>query len=135
MSNPLSVIQQLTFLLFVRRLNDVHLLEESKAEDPSIPMQRRVFLNGAYDKGKSYANLRWSRFKNFEAQEKMRIVDELVFPSFVITLLNSMVALLLPAPKLSLVGHAAKVFRADNHNVTKHFKSQQGRLAEEPKSL
>ena len=35
---------------------------------------------GANDKGEPFENLRWSRFKHFEAREMMRIVDEHVFP-------------------------------------------------------
>lgn len=79
-SNPLSVIEQLTFLMFIKRLDDLHTLEERKAEDLSQPMQRRIFPVGADDKGEPYDTLRWSRFKNFEAREMMRIVDEHVFP-------------------------------------------------------
>ena len=45
-----------------------------------IEMERRIFPVGSDDKGEPYENLRWSRFKNFEAREMMRIVDEHVFP-------------------------------------------------------
>src|SRR6056297_3697399 len=38
-SNPLSVIEQLTFLMFIKRLDDLHTLEERKAEDLRQPMQ------------------------------------------------------------------------------------------------
>tara|TARA_R110002074_G_scaffold44184_26_gene114904 strand:+ start:4482 stop:6020 length:1539 start_codon:yes stop_codon:yes gene_type:complete len=79
-SNPLSVIEQLTFLLFIKRLDEIHTREESKAEMLGTPMERRIFPDGADDKGEAYDNLRWSRFKNFEAREMMRIVDEHVFP-------------------------------------------------------
>jgi len=79
-SNPLSVIEQLTFLLFIKRLDEIHTREESKAEMLGTPMERRIFPAGADDKGEAYDNLRWSRFKNFEAREMMRIVDEHVFP-------------------------------------------------------
>lgn len=79
-SNPLSVIEQLTFLMFIKRLDDLHTVEERKAEDLGIPMSRRIFPEGADDKGEPYDNLRWSRFKHFEAREMMRIVDEHVFP-------------------------------------------------------
>ncbi|EET46898.1 class I SAM-dependent DNA methyltransferase [Thalassobium sp. R2A62] len=79
-SNPLSVIEQLTFLLFIKRLDDLHTVEERKSEDLGIPMQRNIFPEGSDDKGEPYDNLRWSRFKNFEAREMMRIVDEHVFP-------------------------------------------------------
>lgn len=79
-SNPLSVIEQLTFLMFIKRLDDLHTVEESKAEMLGTPMERRIFPEGADPKGEPYDNLRWSRFKNFEAREMMRIVDEHVFP-------------------------------------------------------
>ena len=79
-SNPLSVIEQLTFLLFIKRLDELHTNEENKAEMLGIDMERRIFPAGSDDKGEPYANLRWSRFKNFEAREMMRIVDEHVFP-------------------------------------------------------
>lgn len=79
-SNPLSVIEQLTFLMFIKRLDDLHTVEERKAEDLGQPMARRIFPEGADDKGEPYDNLRWSRFKHFEAREMMRIVDEHVFP-------------------------------------------------------
>lgn len=79
-SNPLSVIEQLTFLLFIKRLDEIHTREESKAEMLGTPMDRLIFPEGADDKGEAYDNLRWSRFKNFEAREMMRVVDEHVFP-------------------------------------------------------
>lgn len=79
-SNPLSVIEQLTFLLFIKRLDEIHTREESKAEMLGTTMERRIFPEGQDDKGEPYDNLRWSRFKNFEARETMRIVDEHVFP-------------------------------------------------------
>jgi type I restriction enzyme M protein len=78
-SNPLSVIEQLTFLLFIKRLDELHTNEENKAEMLGIPMERRIFPLGSDSKGEPYDNLRWSRFKNFEAREMMRIVDEHVF--------------------------------------------------------
>ena len=79
-SNPLSVIEQLTFLMFIKRLDDLHTVQESQAEMLGIPTVRRIFPAGADPKGEPYDNLRWSRFRNFEAREMMRIVDEHVFP-------------------------------------------------------
>jgi type I restriction enzyme M protein len=64
-SNPLSVIEQITYLMFIKRLDDLHTLEENKAETLGKPMQRRIFPEGTDDKGRSYEDLRWSRFKNF----------------------------------------------------------------------
>ena len=79
-SNPLSVIEQITYLLFIKRLDDLHTLEESKAEMLDMPMERRIFPEGADDKGRDFDGLRWSRFKNFEAREMMTVVDKHVFP-------------------------------------------------------
>jgi type I restriction enzyme M protein len=79
-SNPLSVIEQITYLLFIKRLDELHTLEENKAEMLGVPMERRIFPEGADDKGRAYDDLRWSRFRNFEAREMMTVVDEHVFP-------------------------------------------------------
>ena len=79
-SNPLSVIEQITYLLFIKRLDDLHTLEESKAETLGLEMERRIFPQGNDDKGRAFEDMRWSRFKNFEAREMMEVVDEHVFP-------------------------------------------------------
>jgi type I restriction enzyme M protein len=79
-SNPLSVIEQITYLLFIKRLDDLHTLEENKAANLKIPMERRIFPEGKDDQGRPYSDLRWSRFKNFEARAMMDVVAERVFP-------------------------------------------------------
>ena len=67
-SNPLEVIEQITYLLFLRRLDDMYTLEENKASRLKRPMERRVFPEGKDDnKGRSYEDFRWSRFKHFAA--------------------------------------------------------------------
>ena len=79
-SNPLAVIEQITYLLFIKRLDDLHTLEENKARTLNRPMDRRIFPEGSDPKGKPYEDLRWSRFKNFDARVMMEIVDEHLFP-------------------------------------------------------
>ena len=79
-SNPLSVIEQITYLLFIKRLDDLHTLEESKAQALGIPMERRIFPEGQDQKGCSHEDMRWSRFKHFEPREMMDVVDDHVFP-------------------------------------------------------
>jgi hypothetical protein len=64
-SNPLEVIEQITYLLFLRRLDDLHTLEENKSARLKKPMERRVFPEGKDPKGRPYDDLRWSRFKHF----------------------------------------------------------------------
>lgn len=83
-SNPLEVIEQITYLLFLRRLDDLQTLEENKATRLKKPIERRIFPKGKDDIGKKggrpYEDFRWSRFKNFEAGEMYQVVSEHVFP-------------------------------------------------------
>jgi len=79
-SNPLEVMEQITYLLFIRRLDDAHTLEESKALLLNKPMANRVFPEGKDAKGRDYNDLRWSRFKNFAPAEMFDTVSEHVFP-------------------------------------------------------
>ena len=79
-SNPLAVMEQITYLLFIRRLDDLHTLEEAKAAGLKQPMQRRIFPEGVDERGRPYDDLRWSRFRNFESRAMFAVVDEHVFP-------------------------------------------------------
>jgi type I restriction enzyme M protein len=79
-SNPLEVIEQITYLLFLRRLDDLHMLEENKSTRLKQPMERRVFPEGNDPKGRPYWDLRWSHFKNFPPADIFTVVDEHVFP-------------------------------------------------------
>lgn len=79
-SNPLEVMEQITYLLFLRRLDDLHTLEENKSLRLGKAMERRTFPEGVDAKGRDYNDLRWSRFKNFAASEMYVVVGEHVFP-------------------------------------------------------
>jgi type I restriction enzyme M protein len=72
-SNPLEVIEQITYLLFLRRLDDLHTLAENKAARTKQPMERRIFPAGK-------DRLRWSRFKNMRPADMFALVDREVFP-------------------------------------------------------
>ena len=50
-SNPLEVIEQITYLLFLRRLDDMHTLQENKANRLKKAMERPVFPEGKDAKG------------------------------------------------------------------------------------
>ncbi|MBB5400545.1 type I restriction-modification system subunit M [Paraburkholderia youngii] len=79
-SNPLEIMEQLTYLLFIRRLDETHTLEESKALMLKKPMAKRIFPVGKDEKGRDYEDLRWSHFKNFSPAEMYTVVGEHVFP-------------------------------------------------------
>jgi len=72
-SNPLEVIEQITYLLFVRRLDDIQTLAEKKARVTGAPVDNPVFLPGQSD-------LRWSHFKNASPEVMFQIVGNEVFP-------------------------------------------------------
>jgi type I restriction enzyme M protein len=79
-SNPMEVMEQITYLLFLRRLDDLHTLEENKSTRLGKPIERRIFPEGKDAKGRNYNDLRWSRFKHFAPAEMYTVVGEHVFP-------------------------------------------------------
>lgn len=79
-ANPLEVIEQITYLMFIRRLDDLHTLEENKANRLKQPMARRVFPEGEDAKGRSYEDYRWSRFKHVAPADMYVLVGEHLFP-------------------------------------------------------
>ena len=60
-SNPLEVIEQSTYLLFLRRLDELETLEERKATQRKPPMERRIFPAGEDRLKRPYDQFRWSR--------------------------------------------------------------------------
>jgi type I restriction enzyme M protein len=79
-SNPMEVLEQITYLLFIRRLDDAHTLEESKALLLKQSMAQRIFPAGKDAAGRPYEELRWSRFKHFAPADMYTVVGERVFP-------------------------------------------------------
>ncbi len=72
-SDPLRVIEQISFLLFIKRLDDLHTGKEKKANRLGKPIEEPIF-------GAGQDHLRWSRFREFEAEEMFRVVSQEVFP-------------------------------------------------------
>ena len=72
-SNPLSVIEQLTYLLFIKRLDELHTLKERKAARIGKPVEDPVFAPGQ-------DHLRWSRFKETAPETMFATVRDEVFP-------------------------------------------------------
>ncbi len=72
-SNPIEVIEQLTYLLFMRRLDDVQLLAEKKARVTGDGIENPVFSLGQ-------EHLRWGRLKNDSPEVMFRTIGDEVFP-------------------------------------------------------
>jgi type I restriction enzyme M protein len=71
-TNPLTVIEQFTYLLFIKGLDEVETQREQEAVLLGIDFER-IFPE---DK----QHLRWSKFKNLEATQMYEIVSNEVFP-------------------------------------------------------
>src|ERR1035438_5664901 len=75
-TNPLTVIEQITFLMFARLLDMVEAQNERKAKRTGKAFQR-LFPNNAEGQA-----LRWSHFKNLGADEMLKVVRDRLFPHF-----------------------------------------------------
>lgn len=53
-ANPIEVTEQLTYLLFVKRLDDLHTLEEHLVHSTGDPMRRTIFPAGKDEKGRPF---------------------------------------------------------------------------------
>ena len=82
-ANPLEVLEQITYLLFLRRLDELQTLEERKSAKQNKPIERHIFPQGTDNKGCSFESMRWNKLKNSEPQEMYNIVSEHVFPFYV----------------------------------------------------
>lgn len=73
-TNPLTVIEQISFLMFARLLDVMETTGERRAERTKKPFKGR--FNGPNDKR------RWKNFKQTNAAEMLRVVRDEVFPHF-----------------------------------------------------
>ena len=72
-ANPISVIEQISYLLFIRRLDELQRTAELKSQATGQPMQNPTFAKGE-------EALRWSNFKDKDPDIMMDIVQNKVFP-------------------------------------------------------
>lgn len=74
-SNPLEVIEQITYLMFIRRLDDIQTAKERQATRTGRPIANPIYTA---DQDK----LRWSKFTGLGSPDEMyRIVADEVFPA------------------------------------------------------
>ena len=72
-SNPLTIIEQLTYLLFIKRLDELHTLKERKAARTKGPIEDPVF-------GVGDSRMRWSYFREQAPEQMFSTVRDDVFP-------------------------------------------------------
>jgi type I restriction enzyme M protein len=82
-ANPMQVVEQLTYLLFIKRLDELHTLREKKASRLGIAIEDPVFPHGpnpATTSGTPAQDLRWSRFRDLAPESLFYLVRDEVFP-------------------------------------------------------
>ena len=72
-SNPLTVIEQLTYLLFIKGLDDQQLKAEKKAERTGKALEDATFT-------KDQENLRWRNLKQLDPESMFETIRDEVFP-------------------------------------------------------
>ena len=81
LTNPLDVIEQMTYLMFIRDLDDVDNLRAKEAVMLGLP--HKSMFDGAIQIGERSINgnqLKWSVFHDFPAEKMYSTVQEWVFP-------------------------------------------------------
>lgn len=89
-ANPLTNVEQITYLLFAKRIDEIQTLEENKASGLKKQdyVARRIFPEGKDglatpgfpDGGCPYDLMRWSRLKNESPERMFEIVDAHLMP-------------------------------------------------------
>ena len=89
-TNPITVLEQMTYVFFMKMLDDKQLQEEENARDWGGEVKNPTFPKGQNwvnpeavseeeKKGIPYENLRWHVFKNFGSDNMFRLVQRDVF--------------------------------------------------------
>ncbi len=133
-SNPLTAIEQISYLLFMKRLDE---LDSKKRQDSDFIGESYTSIFEGKDE-----NLKWSNFKQMEAGEMLKHVQENVFPfiktlggegsSFVKYMKNSVFIISKPSLLTEAVGIIDEIFEeiAKQEANGQGFQDTQGDLYE-----
>ncbi len=124
-ANPLMAIEQISYLIFMKRLDEGDLKRKSDAE----------WTKKKYESIFSIENLRWSQWKHLEAEEMLKHVRDKVFPfikklngesgnSFARQIKDAVLII----PKASLLVEAVEII--DNLKITEQNQDTQGDIYE-----
>jgi type I restriction enzyme M protein len=85
MTNPMTVLEQMTYLFFIKMLDDKQRQEEANAAVWGNRLMNPVFKEGEWhneetEKSVPYNGMRWSVFKNTGSDNMFRMVRDNVFP-------------------------------------------------------
>ena len=91
-TNPMSVLEQMTYLFFMKMLDDAQQKKEAEANFLGVSIANPTFKEGMWhnpetDRDVPYDNLRWHVFKNMEATQMFNTIRNDAF-SFIKNLSN-----------------------------------------------
>lgn len=72
-SNPLEVIEQITYLMFIKRLDIINTNKQRKADRTGEPVENPIYTEKT-------RHLRWDSFRNEDPEKMLSIVRDEVFP-------------------------------------------------------
>lgn len=72
-SNPLEVIEQITYLMFIKRLDAIQTTKEHKANRTRQPVESPIYTPETNP-------LRWSKFNELQPEQMYKVVADGVFP-------------------------------------------------------
>lgn len=83
-TNPMTVLEQMTYLFFMKMLDDAQKTKEANANIMGVAVKDPTFREGMWhnpdvDKDVPYETMCWSVFKNKEAEEMYRIISRDAF--------------------------------------------------------
>lgn len=85
-TSPITVLEQVTYLLFMKLIDDVEIKKEGNASALGIKYQSKVFKEGSFSPDDNsnnsvpYSELRWSNFKHKSPTQMFDLIRNYVFP-------------------------------------------------------
>lgn len=85
-TSPITVLEQITYLMFMKLLDDNQLKAEGTANSLGVPLKNKVFKDGICVISENprieieYKNLRWNYFHQLEPEQMFSCIQTYVFP-------------------------------------------------------
>ena len=84
-TSPSTTIEQITYLVFMKLLDDSELRKEANAQALGVSYKSKIFPDGQFkpensEKSVSYEELRWNKFHSYEPTVMFDLVVTFVFP-------------------------------------------------------
>ncbi|MDU4736906.1 class I SAM-dependent DNA methyltransferase [Clostridium sp.] len=87
-SNPLTVIEQISYLLFIKRLDDIDNAKAKRANRMEVPytslfkeLNEKLVADNKSTEDFDYELLKWSEFQHLDVNEMFDVVSQKVFPA------------------------------------------------------